>query len=76
MDILAWVTHAIPGDAFTYYRGDLACARARREEHLEAASVAYSLYRRGLVELVQKRHGDADYEYIAQRRKEVLTLST
>lgn len=60
------VEKARPGTDWVYFRGYLPTA-----PYDIAASLAWELYERGVVELVQKRLGYADYQYIAQKRRRV-----
>lgn len=61
--IFTWVQTACPGDAITYARGHYFGLRAVPVE----LEFAWRLYELGMVELVQRRRGEDDYEYIAQR---------
>ena len=64
---------AEPGDSIVYHRGFLSIDRKRagdRAKQLEelAAWVLLSSERRSVV-LLQRRHADGDYEYIAQKAR-------
>lgn len=76
----AWLANAKAGDVAAYARGMLPCliekAKAADPDEADrimdmrrAATVAWRAYERGLVELVQKRIGFADFEYLAVRTK-------
>lgn len=74
-----FVIHAEPGKRCFYYRGHLFRDRGMKEAYqngidrssvIELADFALYLQRRGLVDLVQKRHGDDDYSYLAIRTSE------
>lgn len=70
-----WVVSSTKGASTIYYRGLLSRDRQTSELikgefnfALKEASLAYALYEAGMVNLVQRRKGDGDYEYIAQRK--------
>jgi hypothetical protein len=77
IELCAWVAQADPGAALEYHRGYLALDRsgfgslgntpARAAVGLLAAR-AHDLAERGLVHLVQQRHGPEDYSYFAVAR--------
>jgi hypothetical protein len=65
---------ALPGDCIEYHRGHLLIDRSRklgpfsemdRRELSAIANRALALAEQGRLSLVQKRHGDGDYSYIA-----------
>jgi len=69
-----WMNKARKGDKISYYRGFLFAPNMqalsptldfRRVNNMRKA--IYTAYEHNLVTLVQKRHGDFDYEYIAVR---------
>lgn len=69
-----WLTHAAPGATAVYFSGDsLARARGVDVKHKTAAqeaahavgNAAWQAYERGAVTLVQRRHGFANYDFIA-----------
>ena len=74
----AWLRAAHPGSRITYHRGHL-CVDRRQRPHAPHDPARVALNRlanramradeRGLVHLVQLRHGDADYSYIAIRAR-------
>ncbi len=70
-----WLSKSKRGDKLTYYRGFFFAPHLqklsptsddRRANRIR--SHAWHLYASGLVELVQKKHANFDYEYIAIRR--------
>jgi hypothetical protein len=77
IELCAWVAQAAPGATIEYHRGYLALDRsgfgslgntpARAAVGLLGAR-AHDLADRGLVHLVQQRHGPEDYSYIAVAR--------
>jgi len=76
-DLIVWLTRAAPGDRFTYWRGYLArdtwpllqrLPEAERRQLASIASLAWNLAERGWVHLVQQRHGDSDFSYLAVAR--------
>jgi hypothetical protein len=77
IELCAWVAQAEPGATIEYHRGYLALDRsgfgslgntpARAAVGLLGAR-AHDLADRGLVHLVQQRHGPEDYSYIAVAR--------
>ena len=88
----AWLKAAHPGSRITFHRGHLSVDREQRPDAADAraraaldrlADRAMRASGQDLVHLVQKRHGDADYSYIAvragkpaKRRREAFPLST
>ena len=77
MELCAWVAQAAPGAALAYHRGYLALDRSvfgllghtpERSALSVLASRAHDLADRGLVHLVQHRHGAEDYSYVAVAR--------
>lgn len=77
IELCAWVAQAAPGTVLEYHRGYLALDRtsfghlgdtpARGALGLLGAR-AHDLAERGLVHLVQHRHGPEDYSYFAVAR--------
>ncbi len=76
-DFAEWKKRSQPGDGMEYYRGFLAVdadpersrlARRSREQLEEVTQHALSSAERGLVHLVQRRHGPMDYSYFAVAR--------
>ena len=73
-----WLRAAHPGSRITYHRNHL-CVDRRQRPHAPHDPARVALNRlanramradeRGLVHLVQQRHGDADYSYIAIRAR-------
>ena len=86
-----WLRAAHPGSRITLHRGHLSVDREKRPDAADAetraaldrlADRAMRASEQGLVHLVQLRHGDADYSYIAirartpaKRRREAFPLS-
>jgi hypothetical protein len=77
IELCAWVAQAEPGASLTYWRGYLALDRTgfgRFADTPERAALAllgaraHDLAERGLVHLVQHRHGVEDYSYFAIAR--------
>jgi hypothetical protein len=77
IELCAWVAQAAPGAVLEYHRGYLALDRTgfgRFADTPERAAVgllgarAHDLAERGLVHLVQRRHGPEDYSYFAVAR--------
>jgi|FreactcultureFD7_1027221.scaffolds.fasta_scaffold16905_3 hypothetical protein len=69
--MLDWVKEARKGRAYLYYTGFI-CRDVDREKDgstkIKAIrNLAWSLYEKGLVTLVQKKLGPMSYEYIAVR---------
>ena len=69
-----WINKANKGNKITYYRGYIMAPHLqkfsptvddRRVNSLK--NYVYKAYDNNLVTLVQKKHGDLDYEYIAVR---------
>ena len=70
-----WINKARKGDKMTYYRGFLFAPNLQKlspttddRRVSRVRSHAWHLYLSGLVELVQKKHANFDYEYIAIRK--------
>jgi hypothetical protein len=68
-----WLADAMPGNHLVYHRGFLAVDAAmpistlpmlRRAELQRVAGRAMAAAEHGLVHLVQRRHGDGDFEYL------------
>jgi hypothetical protein len=77
IELCAWVAQAEPGARLTYWRGYLALDRTgfgRFAGTSDRAGLsllgarAHDLAERGLVHLVQHRHGPEDYSYFAVAR--------
>ena len=77
IELCAWVAQAAPGAVLEYHRGYLALDRTgfgRSGRHAGARRArpprrrAHDLAERGLVHLVQHRHGPEDYSYFAVAR--------
>lgn len=64
-DFNAWVETAPRGAKLEYYRGFMMKFRYAHSELDHLANAAWAEYVKGRVCLVQKRHGDDDYSYIA-----------
>ncbi len=69
-----WINKSKPGDKITYYRGYIMGPHLQKysptsdERRVRAIkSYAYNAYEYNVVTLVQKKHGDFDYEYMAVR---------
>ena len=69
-----WVNQSTRGDRITYYRGFIMAPHLAKiaptldERRVNALKrYVYSSYDGNLVTLVQKRHADFDYEYMAVR---------
>ena len=86
MGLSTWLGRAAPGDTFEYHRGFLAVDTMPHAERLpdrdraeliRVAGLAYRAADRGLVHLVQRRHGENDFSYIAiaRRRPRLATAS-
>ena len=83
-EFIAWVTDAAPGERIVYLRGSLGRHARFDARSIARTALALSGYRRApgisneaalwerggpaKVDLVQRRHGPDDYEYIAVRR--------
>jgi hypothetical protein len=72
--LCAWFGKATPDDSIEYHRGHLLIDRSRkagplcekdRRELSGVANRALALAEEGRLHLVQKRHGDFDYSYLA-----------
>jgi hypothetical protein len=70
----SWLRQAAPGARIVYHRGYLALDRARgssklsemsRRELAAVATLAMELAVRGQLHLLQRRHEDGDYSYLA-----------
>ena len=69
-----WINKSKPGDKITYYRGYIMGPHLQKysptsdERRVRAIkSYAYKAYEHNVVTLVQKKHGEFDYEYMAMR---------
>ena len=67
-DLASWAGAAKPGEAIVYYRGFLYNDRRGRKKIRDLADFAYMIAQSGAINIVQRRHGFHDYEYIAQKR--------
>ena len=65
---VAWLFRSRPGDRVTYHRGFLWIDRSKARAISHVAKEAMDAYLGGKLNLIQCRHGDFDYEYIAIRR--------
>ena len=70
-----WINKSRKGDKISYYRGYIMAPHLQKFSPTTDDRRVGSLkkrvmhaYNQSLVTLVQKRHGDLDYEYIAVRR--------
>ena len=86
IDFCAWLGHAEVDDAIVYHRGFLALdvssfgrslSDPERIELCRVARRAWWAAERGLVHLMQRRHGADDFSYlaIARTRPEALPIS-
>ena len=73
-----WLEAAHPGSRITFHRGHLSVDRAPRPDAADAearaalnrlANRAMRASAQGLVHLFQKRHGEADFSYLAIRTR-------
>ena len=69
-----WINKSKKGDKVTYYRGYIMAPHLQKFSPTTDERRVNSLkkrvqdaYNRSLITLVQRRHGDLDYEYIAVR---------
>ena len=69
-----WINKSKPGDKITYYRGYIMAPQLQKFSPTTDERRVNSLKKRvqhaydnNIITLVQKRHGDLDYEYIAVR---------
>ena len=69
-----WILRSKKGDTVTYYRGYIMAPHLQKfspttdERRVNSLKKRVQLaYDRSLITLVQRRHGDLDYEYIAVR---------
>tara|TARA_R110002020_G_scaffold11870_7_gene44176 strand:- start:7105 stop:7374 length:270 start_codon:yes stop_codon:yes gene_type:complete len=69
-----WINKSRKGDKISYYRGYLCDPwQQKLSPTMSVTNIGklrkyvYHAYLKGTVALVQKRHDDMDYEYIAQR---------
>ena len=70
-----WLNKSSKGNKITYYRGYIMAPQLQKFSHTTDERRVNSLKRRvqraydnNIVTLVQKRHGDLDYEYMAVRK--------
>ena len=89
IELAAWIGQAAPGDILEYHRGFLVLDIMSRGSRLSppdraelclVARRAWWASERGLVHLLQRRHGTDDYSYLAVARpkpmKALVSLST
>ena len=69
-----WLNKSSKGNKITYYRGYIMAPQIQKfspttdERRINSLkNYVYNAYNHNLITLVQKRHGDLDYEYIAVR---------
>ena len=69
-----WILKSRPGDKISYYRGYIMAPYLQKysptmdERRVRSLkNRVYHAYDNNVVTLVQRRHGDLDYEYIAVR---------
>ena len=83
IDLCGWLGQAAPGDVLEYHRGFLALdtfsrygfADPERVELARMARRAWWAAERGLVHLVQRRHGIDDFSYLAVARVQPKTAA-
>ena len=69
-----WLSKSKRNDKLTYFRGFLFAPHLQKLSQMDdkrpnkIRNHAWHLHMAGLIELVQKKHGDFDYEYIAIRK--------
>jgi hypothetical protein len=77
-DLCGWLAMAMPGSATVYHRGHLGRDRCRsttrlserdRQGLIALARQALLAAEAGRVHLLQRRHGDGDYSYIAVKAR-------
>jgi hypothetical protein len=77
-DLCAWLGAALPGDSLVYHRGflavdcDYAISHLSKPERTRLTLVARRARlaeERGLVHLIQRRHGPDDYDYLIVARR-------
>lgn len=77
IELCIWIGNAAPGDILEYHRGFLALdtippgaggAGPGRRELAHVARRAWWAAERGLIDLVQRRHGANDFSYLAVAR--------
>jgi hypothetical protein len=82
-DFCGWLAMAMPGSANVYYRGHLGRDRCRsttalserdRQGLIALARQAMSAAKDGRVHLVQRRHGDDEYSYLAVKSHQRLRV--
>jgi len=73
-ELATWLANARPGDSIEYHRGFLApdtdkttsrLPSRRREELVRVSKTALTMSDNGHAHLIQRKHGDCDYSYIA-----------
>jgi len=80
IDLSNWIDQALPGESIAYHRGFLACdtkmhsldtplLKHKRAELARVHERARQAFDSGQVALVQRRHGEDDYSYLAIRSK-------
>jgi hypothetical protein len=77
-DFCGWLAMATPGDATVYHRGHLGRDRCQsttglserdRQGLIALARQALLAAKAGRVHLLQRRHGDGDYSYVAVKAR-------
>lgn len=68
IEFLGWLGQAEPGDVLAYHRGFLAVDRFFSPDLRSLGNRALQATERGLVHLVQRRHGPEDFAYLAIAR--------
>jgi len=70
-----WINKSDKGNKITYYRGYIMAPQLQKfspttdERRVNSLKRhVQKIYDKGLITLVQKKHGDLDYEYIAVRK--------
>ena len=70
-----WINKSDKGNKITYYRGYIMAPQLQKfspttdERRVNSLKRhVQKIYNTGLITLVQKKHGDLDYEYIAVRK--------
>jgi hypothetical protein len=64
-DVVEWLFKAEPGQKLEYHRGYMFGPERKKTRLSEIRRIVWESYESGIVTLVQKRHGDCDYSYIA-----------
>jgi len=78
VELCRWLGQALPGDVLHYHRGFLALDTAphtfrlsdrERAELIKVGRRARWAFEKGLADLLQRRHGPDDYEYLLVARR-------